>query len=1580
MFLKLLALSLSSALFAGSAHAVNLIENPGFESDSDGDAPTAWTLLGSDRVKDFDLDITPHGGAVQMQLQNDDSRLLQSVTVSEAGSYELSMWVANRDNASHHMSAASGSDGARLELHAGPSASALITPDAEVTADYDSPRGEYVQWTRTYNLISPGTYTVLASNGIGTGAEQAMFDDFSFEQTGGPPGPEITSFTAPAAFITSGESATLSWQVTPPFNSITLNPGNTDVTTPETNSSGVGSFSVSPATSTFYTLTATDDAGTREASVTVFVDVDPTVPRINEFVAATNSDSLADEDGETSDWIELYAPLAVDLSTYYLTDDATVLNKWAFPDVSMAEDSYLVVFASDKDRAPVTGELHTNFKLSAGGEYLALTRDDGAGGQQIVAEFSPSFPEQEGGFSFGISEDGVTPGYMEPPTPGEANSDAFDGFVSDTEFSTNRGFFSVGFNLSITTDTPGATIRYTTDGSEPTATNGTIYTAPININGTTTMRAAAFRDGFRPTNVDTHTYFFLEDVRDQFANGAAPAGWPSSAINGQAFDYGMDPDITSEYTRQEMRDALAAIPSVSITTTQANLTDPGIGIYTNPNAHGRNWERPASMEIVHPDGTSLDLQIDCGLRIRGGASRNPSNPKHAFRLFFRSEYGAGKLEYPLFGREGVDEFDKVDLRTAQNYSWSKDGDSRNTFLREVLGRDLQGSFDHPYTRSRYYHLYLNGVYWGLFMTQERAEANLGESYLGGDDDNYDTLKSAGSSGSYNTEATDGTLAIGSDWHTLWTMTRQQNSAPTIGRFMEMQGLNADGSRNPALPIYLDVDNLIDYHLVIGYTGNFDAPLSDFVGASNNWYALRDRVRDEHGFQFFVHDGEHSLGAGGGRWNRSNDRMNTDNGSNRRGDYEKSNPSFFHLDISESTDEYNLRFADRAHRALFNDGILTEDSVLEHLEARRETVADVIIAEAARWGDADRDEPYGEQTWINAVNSVIGIIDDRTDVFLGHLRLAGLYPNLDAPAYSQQGGTVAPGSTVTILAPTAGTEVYYMIGDGDSDSSDWQDDLDPRLLGGAVNQAASVLAITGGNTGPSITDYIQEGDTWSYLDNGSNQGTAWRASNFNDSGWAVGASELGYGDGDEETVIASGPNGARIPTTYFRKTVTIPDPTVFGEFEIEITYDDAYAIYVNGSEVARHSGLSANAPFSEYSTNNVGDNDVDVLDISKSAFRAGSNTIAVEVHQNDDSSSDVSFNLRLTGLPANGNAVALQIPQTVDNPVWIKSRTYNSTTGEWSALNEAFFTTAPAATPANIVISEVHYHPLDPTPGELSVNPNFDQDDFEFVEVMNIGASTVDLGGAAFVLTPSGDHLEGIEYTFPQGTLINAGERLVIVANSAAFAARYPSVNIAGDFSNRLDNTGEWITLVDSLGAVIDSFRYNDVFPWPEAADGEGNSLVLNDPSSAPDPALPSSWIASIAIGGNPGSADGDGTPFTGDPTADLDSDGSIALIEYFAGTSDTDASSEALPEPGIELIGSDQYATITFRADPQATDAIGTPQISNDLTAWSSATTDIIFVRTGTAPDGTPTQTYRSTEPMEAGARKFFRLQVQLIN
>ena len=109
--------------------------------------------------------------------------------------------------------------------------------------------------------------------------------------------------------------------------------------------------------------------------------------------------------------------------------------------------------------------------------------------------------------------------------------------MEDTKFSVNRGFFEEPFVVEITTATPGATIRYTTDGSLPTLGNGVVYDSPLQVSGTTTLRAAAFKTDFEPTNVDTNTYIFLEDVIGQ----TRPAGYPTNWADLIA-DYAMDPD------------------------------------------------------------------------------------------------------------------------------------------------------------------------------------------------------------------------------------------------------------------------------------------------------------------------------------------------------------------------------------------------------------------------------------------------------------------------------------------------------------------------------------------------------------------------------------------------------------------------------------------------------------------------------------------------------------------------------------------------------------------------------------------------------------------------------------------------------------------------------------------------------------------------------------------------------------------------------------------------------------------------------------------------------------------------------
>ena len=157
----------------------------------------------------------------------------------------------------------------------------------------------------------------------------------------------------------------------------------------------------------------------------------------------------------------------------------------------------------------------------------------------------------------------------------------------------------------------------------------------------------------------------------------------------------------------------------------------------------------------------------------------------------------------------------------------------------------------------------------------------------------------------------------------------------------------------------------------------------------------------------------------------------------------------------------------------------------------------------------------------------------------------------------------------MTVPATVSKIYYQFGPGDTDPSDYAHSLDPRLVGGGIHPAATLIELEGGGGGPGITPFITSGADWKYLADGSNQGTAWQAPGFNDAAWPSGPSPLGYGDGDEATVVGfidTDPAAAgdqRNATTYFRRVVNIPDPTVFADFTLTTVYDDAIVVYVNG---------------------------------------------------------------------------------------------------------------------------------------------------------------------------------------------------------------------------------------------------------------------------------------------------------------------------------------------------------------------------------------------------------------------------------
>ncbi|HRH38819.1 MAG TPA: hypothetical protein PK760_10765, partial [Flavobacteriales bacterium] len=168
--------------------------------------------------------------------------------------------------------------------------------------------------------------------------------------------------------------------------------------------------------------------------------------------------------------------------------------------------------------------------------------------------------------------------------------------------------------------------------------------------------------------------------------------------------------------------------------------------------------------------------------------------------------------------------------------------------------------------------------------------------------------------------------------------------------------------------------------------------------------------------------------------------------------------------------------------------------------------------------------------------------------------------------------------------------------------------------------------------------VQFNSGWKYLDNGSNQGTAWRASSFPaESSWVTDFGEFGYGDGDERTVVSYGPNAsAKYITTYFRKSFSLANAAAFSSYQLQFRRDDGLVVYVNGVEVTRSNMPTGTIGYTTLASTNIsgtGGSAVNTVSISSSFFQTGVNVIAVEVHQAAANSGDVTFDLKLVGVDA-----------------------------------------------------------------------------------------------------------------------------------------------------------------------------------------------------------------------------------------------------------------------------------------------------------------------------------------------------------
>jgi hypothetical protein len=505
------------------------------------------------------------------------------------------------------------------------------------------------------------------------------------------------------------------------------------------------------------------------------------------------------------------------------------------------------------------------------------------------------------------------------------------------------GFHDLPLSVALAQPLPGAAIRYTTDGSEPTPLNGGEYRAPLPITNTTVLRAAVFRDLARVSPVLTRTYLCLEQVLRQPRN---PPGYPTGATawRGHPSSYAMDPRIVENpiYTHR-LREALQSLPILSLVCRREDLFNGRAGLYLNSLQRGKNWERACAVELIPNDG-SAGFQADCAIRIQGNYNRIPSkSPKHSFRLLFKAAYGEPKLRYRVFPDSPVETFDTLVLRADYNNSWTHwEGSDR---LRAQRARDAWLKDSHRAMgwiagHNRYAHLFLNGLYWGIYDIAERPDASFAAAYLGGGRGDYDVINEF--------QVKDGAIQ-------------------GFQALQSLRDLDRD-SQYQKLKRQLDVTQFIDYLLLHYYAGNMD------WGENKNWYAIRRR-QPPGPFQFFVWDGEQIL-----------ERLNDDVVNSPREE-----PFHLALDLLGNV-EFRAAFSERVKKHCLGGGALTPEACAARWIKRTAELDVAIVAESARWGGYRRDPPYTrDKDWIAEQQRLLkNYFPRRTAVVLGQLRAAGLY--------------------------------------------------------------------------------------------------------------------------------------------------------------------------------------------------------------------------------------------------------------------------------------------------------------------------------------------------------------------------------------------------------------------------------------------------------------------------------------------------------------------------------------------------------------------------------------------------------------
>jgi len=423
----------------------------------------------------------------------------------------------------------------------------------------------------------------------------------------------------------------------------------------------------------------------------------------------------------------------------------------------------------------------------------------------------------------------------------------------------------------------------------------------------------------------------------------------------------------------------------------------------------------------------------------------------------------------------------------------------------------------------------------------------------------------------------------------------------------------------SIKAYLDCSHLIDFMILWSY-GNCETE-----------YRAAGPVAAGSGFKFWIADADGFLRTSAlGR-----DRTNN------------SGPgALFGALVAEKDPEFMMLLADRIGMHLRHGGALTPEANTARLEERMAEIQNSLIAECARWGYRT------PSNWEAAAKNITGsLFQIRTEQLLGYFRDRGWYPVSDPPSFSQQGGPILPGFRLSVSAEL-GT-IYYTL-----------DGTDPRLPNGNISTAALIYQST-----DRTVSLVPAGAHWRYWNSGTEPVGDWTLDGYDDGAWASGPAQLGYGDGDEATVIGYGSNASeKILGYYFRHAFSVNDPAALTGHSLRLLRDDGAIVYLNGLELTRSNMPSGPVTVNTTASGVAGGGEESqwfTLNVAPEQLKAGTNLLAVEVHQANATSSDLSFALSLAVRRSQ-----VENPIVLTQTTTVSARTRSS--GQWSGLNRATF--------------------------------------------------------------------------------------------------------------------------------------------------------------------------------------------------------------------------------------------------------------------------------------------------------------------